>query len=61
MPVFVARFPTDVGTLITLTKDNPSKYLFVSIAIAVIYVVMIGFVVFMNEPKEEFLFSMLSV
>ena len=37
----VARFPTDVGTLITLTKDNPSKYLFVSIAIAVIYVVII--------------------
>ena len=49
----VARFPTDVGTLITLTKDNPSKYLFVSIAIAVIYVVMIGFVVFMNESERR--------
>lgn len=49
----VARFPTDVGTLITLTKDNPSKYLFVSIAIAVIYIVMIGFVVFMNESERR--------
>ena len=53
MPVSLRDSPTDVGTLITLTKDNPSKYLFVSIAIAVIYVVMIGFVVFMNESERR--------
>lgn len=49
----VARFPTDVGTLVTLTRDNPSKYLFVSILIAIIFVVMIGFVVFMNESERR--------
>lgn len=49
----VARFPTDVGTLITLTKDNPSKYLFVSIAIAAVFIIMIGFVVFMNESERR--------
>lgn len=49
----VARFPTDVGTLVTLTKDNPSKYLFVSIAIAAVFIVMIGFVVFMNESERR--------
>lgn len=49
----VARFPTDLGTLVTLTRDNPSKYLFISILIAVIFVVMIGFVVFMNESERR--------
>ncbi len=49
----VARFPTDLGTLVTLTKDNPSKYLFVSIAIILVFVVMIGFVVFMNESERR--------
>ena len=49
----VARFPTDLGTLVTLTKDNPSKYLFVSIAIILIFIVMIGFVVFMNESERR--------
>lgn len=49
----VARFPTDLGTLVTLTKDNPSKYLFVSIAIILVFIVMIGFVVFMNESERR--------
>jgi preprotein translocase subunit SecY len=49
----VARFPTDLGTLITLTQDNPSKYLFVSIAILLLLIVMIGFVVFMNESERR--------
>ncbi|MGN1481633.1 preprotein translocase subunit SecY [Porcipelethomonas sp.] len=49
----VARFPTDVGTLIELTKNEPSKYLFVSIGIAIVFVVMIGFVVFMNEAERR--------
>lgn len=49
----VARFPTDVGTLVSLTKENPSKYLFVSIGIALVFILMIGFVVFMNESERR--------
>ncbi len=49
----VARFPTDVGTLISLTEENPSKYLFVTIAIAIVFILMIGFVVFMNESERR--------
>ena len=49
----VARFPTDAGTLVTLTKNEPSKYLFVSIAILLAFVFMIGFVVFMNESERR--------
>lgn len=49
----VARFPTDAGTLLALTKETPSKYLFVSIGILIVFVVMIGFVVFMNESERR--------
>lgn len=49
----VARFPTDAGTLVTLTENEPSKYLFVSIAILLAFVFMIGFVVFMNESERR--------
>lgn len=49
----VARFPTDVGYLISLIKETPSKYLFVSIGIAIVFVIMIGFVVFMNESERR--------
>jgi preprotein translocase subunit SecY len=49
----VARFPTDVGTLVALTKETPSKYLFVTIAIAIVFIFMIGFVVFMNESERK--------
>lgn len=49
----VARFPTDVGTLVSLTKETPAKYLFVSIGIAIVFVLMIGFVVFMNESERR--------
>ena len=49
----VARFPTDVGTLVELTKNDPSKYLFVSLLIAVVFIAMIGFVVFMNESERR--------
>jgi len=49
----VARFPTDAGTLIELTKNNPSKYLIISIVIALIFIFMIGFVVFMNESERK--------
>ncbi len=49
----VARFPNDIGTLITLTKDNPQKYFFVSLAILVMFLFMIGFIVFMNEAERR--------
>ena len=49
----VARFPTDVGTLVTLTKTDPAKYFFVSLAVAVGFVLMIGFIVFMNEAERR--------
>ncbi len=49
----VARFPTDAGTLIELTKNEPSKYLFISIAIVLVFIFMIGFVVFMNESERK--------
>ncbi len=49
----VARFPTDVGTLVELTRQNPSKYLIVSIIIAIVFIAMIGFVVFMNESERR--------
>lgn len=49
----VARFPTDVGTLVDLVKRDPAKYLFIAIGIAVIFVFMIGFVVFMNESERR--------
>lgn len=49
----VARFPTDVGTLVELTKQTPEKYLFISIGILIVFVLMIGFVVFMNESERR--------
>ena len=49
----VARFPTDVGTLVSLTKSEPSKYLFVSIGILIFFVAMIAFIVFMNESERR--------
>ncbi len=49
----VARFPNDIGTLVTLTKDNPQKYFFVSLAILVMFILMITFIVFMNEAERR--------
>ncbi len=49
----VARFPTDIGTLVRLTKDNPNPYLFVSIGVVIFFVGIIGFVVFMNESERK--------
>ncbi|MCQ2459361.1 MAG: preprotein translocase subunit SecY [Ruminococcus sp.] len=48
-----ARFPTDAGTLITLTKENPSKYLFVTIGYLVFIIAEIAFIVFMNEAERR--------
>ena len=49
----LARFPTDVGTLIELTKTTPQKYFWVTIAVLVVFVLMIGFIVFMNEAERR--------
>lgn len=49
----LARFPTDVGTLIELTKQTPQKYFWVTLAVLVLFVLMIGFIVFMNESERR--------
>ncbi len=49
----VARFPTDVATLIELTRTNAAKYFWVSLVVAVGFVLMIGFIVFMNEAERR--------
>ncbi len=49
----VARFPKDVATLFELTKTNPAKYFWVSLVVALGFVLMIGFIVFMNEAERR--------
>ena len=49
----LARFPTVIGTLIELTKTTPQKYFWVTIAVLVVFVLMIGFIVFMNEAERR--------
>ncbi|MCI5911522.1 MAG: preprotein translocase subunit SecY [Oscillospiraceae bacterium] len=49
----IARFPTDVGTLVTLTKETPQKYFFVSLGILVLFIAMIAFIVFMNASERR--------
>ncbi|MBP5431280.1 preprotein translocase subunit SecY [Ruminococcus sp.] len=48
-----ARFPKDAALLIRLTRDNPSKYLFVTIAYLLFILFEIGFIVFMNEAERR--------
>ena len=48
-----ARFPTDAALLVRLTKDNPSKYLFVSIGYLLFIAAEIAFIVFMNEAERR--------
>ena len=48
-----ARFPVDAGTLLTLTKNEPSKYLFVTIGYLVFIIAEIAFIVFMNEAERR--------
>lgn len=49
----VARFPTDVGLMIDLFKMDKAKYFFVDIAIVIMFVLMIAFIVFMNEAERK--------
>ena len=48
-----ARFPTDLGLLIRLTKETPEKYLFVTIGYILFIIFEIGFIVFMNEAERR--------
>jgi len=48
-----ARFPTDAALLVKLTKDNPSKYLFVSLGYLLFIIAEIAFIVFMNEAERR--------
>ena len=49
----LARFPEMVGTLISLTADDPNPYLFISIAVLVLFVAIIAFIVFMNNAERR--------
>ena len=48
-----ARFPSDAGHLIGLTKDKPNPYLFVTIGIAIFIIAEFAFIVFMNESERR--------
>ncbi|MBR1592890.1 MAG: preprotein translocase subunit SecY [Ruminococcus sp.] len=48
-----ARFPVDAGRLVTLTMDNPAKYLFVSIGYLLFIIAEFAFIVFMNEAERR--------
>ena len=48
-----ARFPHDAALLVKLTKDNPSKYLFVSLGYLLFVIAEIAFIVFMNEAERR--------
>ena len=49
----VARFPTDIITLIAQMKTGEAKYIILVPIILVIYVLMIGFIIFMNEAERR--------
>ena len=48
-----ARFPVDAGHLISLTKQDPAKYLFVTLGYLLFIIVEFGFIVFMNEAERR--------
>lgn len=49
----VARCPSDVKDMIELAISDPDKYVFPVIFVLLIYVVMIGFIVLMNEAERR--------
>ncbi|MBQ8296770.1 MAG: preprotein translocase subunit SecY [Ruminococcus sp.] len=48
-----ARFPVDLGRLIQLTMDEPSPYLFITIAYILFIIFEFAFIVFMNESERR--------
>lgn len=49
----LARFPVYVGRLWDLTLNEPQRYFFESLAVLVLFVVMIAFIVFMNASERR--------
>lgn len=49
----VARCPSDVKDMVELAVSDPNKYVFPVIFVLLIYVVMIGFIVLMNEAERR--------
>lgn len=49
----LARFPEMVGRLVSLTKDDPNPYLFISIAVLLMFIAIIAFIVFMNNAERR--------
>ena len=49
----VARCPSDVKDMVELAISDPIKYVFPVIFVLLIYVVMIGFIVLMNEAERR--------
>ena len=49
----VARCPSDVKDMVELAISDPNKYVFPIIFVLLIYVVMIGFIVLMNEAERR--------
>lgn len=49
----LARFPQMVGTMASLTSSDPNPYLFVSIAVLILFVAIITFIVFMNNAERR--------
>ena len=49
----VARCPSEVKDMVELAISDPNKYVFPVIFVLLIYVVMIGFIVLMNEAERR--------
>ena len=49
----LARFPVMAGTLGELIVENPQRYFFESLGVLVLFIVMIGFIVFMNAAERR--------
>ena len=49
----VARCPSDIKDMVELAISDPNKYVFPVIFVLLIYVVMVGFIVLMNEAERR--------
>ncbi|MCC8135882.1 MAG: preprotein translocase subunit SecY [Ruminococcus sp.] len=49
----VARFPSDLGHLISLTLEEPSPYLFITVGYVLFIIFEFAFIVFMNEAERR--------
>lgn len=49
----LARFPSMAGTLLELTLEEPAQYFFESLGLLILYILMIGFIVFMNAAERR--------